>query len=314
MARNITKSNMNNNKILSKKNFECCVTRDEEKKRHTNLKKILEELSSSQNLEKSDIKQYHSNLTKVYCDGFRHLYSEVFSYITEIDNTTDKSLEVLMQNMRFIYEENLELLVRELSPETQNAKCYSKIRKLYDHINLDISRLRYMRAIAETHEKDKKELSETIARTKKDVSDISEHALGSLKEVSAKIDRMQREYISILGIFASIVLTFVSGMIFSSSVLQNIHNATIYRLSFVIVLLGFILVNILALLMNFVRDIVYPDRKNFFYVKNLNYCMLFVFIVIILAWLFDVSKARLNILSWLSDQNICIDIISFLFL
>ena len=74
--------------------------------------------------------------------------------------------------------------------------------------------------------------------------------------VEQKAGNMQREYITILGIFAAILVAFFGGLSFSNATLSSIDNATIYRLLLTIVLLGTVLFNILALLMNFIRDMV----------------------------------------------------------
>lgn len=63
---------------------------------------------------------------------------------------------------------------------------------------------------------------------------------------------MQREYITILGIFASIIVSFVAGLTFSTSVLQNMSDVSIYRLVLVILLLGFVLLNAINLLIHYI--------------------------------------------------------------
>lgn len=67
--------------------------------------------------------------------------------------------------------------------------------------------------------------------------------------------RMQNEYITILGIFAAIVLAFTGGMTFSSSVLENIHKSSIYRIVFITLIIGCILFNLVWLLIDFMRNV-----------------------------------------------------------
>ena len=43
--------------------------------------------------------------------------------------------------------------------------------------------------------------------------------------------KQQREYISILGIFAAVVLAFTGGIAFSTSVLKNINTVSVYRIT-----------------------------------------------------------------------------------
>ncbi|HEC1774033.1 TPA: hypothetical protein R1721_001612, partial [Campylobacter lari] len=70
-----------------------------------------------------------------------------------------------------------------------------------------------------------------------------------------RIKEIQKQYITILGIFASIVLTFVSSFAFSSSILSHMHQVSIYRLIFVILCIGLFVANILYGLYSFLIKI-----------------------------------------------------------
>ena len=84
-----------------------------------------------------------------------------------------------------------------------------------------------------------------------------------------EIKSVEKEYISILGIFAAIVLAFVGGITFSTSVLQNISMVSIFRLLLVIDFLAFILINTIYILVKFIFTI-NEKNANFFNVKALN--------------------------------------------
>ena len=64
---------------------------------------------------------------------------------------------------------------------------------------------------------------------------------------------------TILGIFAAIVIAFTAGMGFTASVLQNIDAVSVYRLMFVIVLMGLMLFNLLYALFRFVHRVTKPE-------------------------------------------------------
>lgn len=66
---------------------------------------------------------------------------------------------------------------------------------------------------------------------------------------------MQKEYITILGIFAAIVLAFTGGIVFSSSVLENIDKPSIYRISLMAFIIGLVFFNLIWILIDFIRDI-----------------------------------------------------------
>ncbi|NID08361.1 hypothetical protein EGM91_007145, partial [Helicobacter pylori] len=82
----------------------------------------------------------------------------------------------------------------------------------------------------------------------KDVSIKLEDDLNkNYKKLSEELNKQQTQYITILGIFASIVLTFVAGLTFSTSVLSNIDKANAYRLVFVMAFIALFFGNILYL-------------------------------------------------------------------
>lgn len=65
--------------------------------------------------------------------------------------------------------------------------------------------------------------------------------------------------VTILGIFASIVLTVVAGLIYSSSVLNNINSANFCRLISVSALIGFVCYSLLALMFRYIERIKYKN-------------------------------------------------------
>ena len=77
----------------------------------------------------------------------------------------------------------------------------------------------------------------------------------NLKIINKKAENMQKEHVTILGIFSSIVITFVAGMVFSSSVLNNIDKASIYRLVFIMALIALMIFNLVYLLLDFIAKI-----------------------------------------------------------
>ncbi|GAA8697237.1 hypothetical protein HpDR86_06260 [Helicobacter pylori] len=76
------------------------------------------------------------------------------------------------------------------------------------------------------------DFDEKMSRVK-DISIKLEDLNKNYEKLSEELNKQQTQYITILGIFASIVLTFVGGLAFSTSVLSNIDKANAYRLVFV---------------------------------------------------------------------------------
>lgn len=73
-----------------------------------------------------------------------------------------------------------------------------------------------------------------------------------MEDTIEKADDMQKQYIAILGIFASIVVAFTGGIAFSTSVLENISNSSIFRILFVVVILAGVLINVVFILTHFI--------------------------------------------------------------
>ncbi|GAA7849999.1 hypothetical protein JP0252_05830 [Helicobacter pylori] len=96
----------------------------------------------------------------------------------------------------------------------------------------------------------------------KDVSIRLDDLNKNYKKLSEELNKQQTQYITILGIFASIVLTFVGGLVFSTSVLSNIDKANAYRLVFVMAFIALFFGNILYLLFSFLSKISLSKEKE----------------------------------------------------
>jgi len=66
---------------------------------------------------------------------------------------------------------------------------------------------------------------------------------------------IEKEYISILGIFASIILAFVGGLTFSTSVLTNIDKASIYRQVIISCIIGIVFFDLIWVMIDLIRSI-----------------------------------------------------------
>lgn len=106
-----------------------------------------------------------------------------------------------------------------------------------------------------------------------------------------KADDMQNQYITILGIFASIVLAFTGGIAFSTSLLENINSVSVYRLTFVAVGMAFVLINVIYILTRFIIVISkkeYGAEKYSEYIKKINIIIIVFAIIITVCWFFDI--------------------------
>ncbi len=73
---------------------------------------------------------------------------------------------------------------------------------------------------------------------------------------------IEKEYITILGIFASIIIAFVGSFTFSTSVLSNIAKVDFERLMIIALFIGLAFFNLIAYLIEFLRDISHTESST----------------------------------------------------
>lgn len=190
----------------------------------------------------------------------RILYSEISNYIYSLETTK-----------RGIFSTNVEkMLLYSLDEKIDLGVDQKKmIVKIYDHFQLAQHQIENAENIS------KKSIAEAIEGTKEKLQD--------------QIKSVEREYISILGIFASIVLAFVGGATFSSSVLQNISSVSIFRLLLIVDFLASVLLNVIYILVKFIFVINNKDT-SFFKIKELNIAFLIIAVIIVISWIINFDR------------------------
>ena len=126
---------------------------------------------------------------------------------------------------------------------------------------------------------DEKRMEDAKRKTERFSSDFETKANVLSDEIKEGQKKMQNEYITILGIIAAIVLAFTGGMTFTSSVLENIHKSSIYRIAFITLIIGCILFNLIWLLIDFIRNMNEKaiKKKWMFWTFNLMFICLMIF-------------------------------------
>lgn len=304
-----------------------------EEQQRDEFRGILLELSESQLSlkEKGDRSKIYQRLEKLYYspdskEGFRHFYSDIFAVLTQIQSGTKQgSIDILGQNLLEI-RKGYQVLNTDEKGEPIDIR--DSIRKLYDHVSLDIARIQYsdgtyrkisgnealseihakinqMELAVETDQRKQQDLNKEFERQKQEQLDYKEkvtrlqsdikNAEESQKRVEKELASQQREYIAILGIFAAVVLAFTAGIAFSTSVLENISGVSIYRIAGITLLIGMVLTNILFGLFYYIDRLV-NQRENQ-RIKPLwltNAIFIFLLIVTLIAWSMGVVETRNN--------------------
>ncbi|MFP6210098.1 hypothetical protein ACLGDN_01870 [Helicobacter pylori] len=219
--------------------------KEENKDKDKKLEKIIVLLCEEGDLS-SQKDQIIKDLKEIYQGEYRHKYSKITTIILNSTRDKEQAFMMLTQNIKTL---------KEIQGNKEVESIKPKLEKLYDHMNLECIRLQ--------------DFDEKMSRVK-DVSVKLEDDLNkNYEKLSEELNKQQTQYITILGIFASIVLTFVGGLAFSTSVLSNIDKANAYRLVFVMAFIALFFGNILYLLFSFLSKISLSEEKKD---KQENFC------------------------------------------
>lgn len=249
---------------------------------HEQFKSLLFKLGKCVDLSDSAEKrvEFYKEFEKIYHingseDNYRHFYSDIFYVLAAMKE--DPSLgdsQVLAANIEEI-SNNYQAKNKDNDILIDIKPC---LRKLYDHISLEIARMDYS---------DKGDLSLSNNGTTLNVLDAK------IKEIEKKSDKIkhtlskaQIDYIAILGIFSSVVLAFIGGMTFSTSVLNNIASVTIYRLITTISLIGIVFSTIIFFLFHYIAIITdkYKTGKWEFAKSFIPLSIVYLFFILVIVF------------------------------
>lgn len=213
--------------------------------------------------------KYHSNSNKHQLNETFDIWYEVFNSKVRIYSTLSAHFFYLRPSGMNQAGENVQIflrnitLLKEIASEKQidNLDDFSAfIEKIKDHIDLIGIQINRMDSGVEEIEAYKQELSTNIKKmqnefnkTKKEYDRISKEIkkLENKQEKSLqKSKKLEKEFVTILGIFATILITTFGGLTSLASIFNNINNAGTGKLIlmgsfiiFAVLLIVFLLLN-----------------------------------------------------------------------
>ena len=276
-----------------------------EEKLREHFRELLIELSDPKvNLEDLVVfEEYVTRLENIYnsdCNGikFGHYYSDIFQVLTSVKmdkSPVGRNLETLGLNITHIKEQ---YQPTGADGEPPLIDITHNLRKLWDHISLDMARLQYSDAAdwKISQEGRYKEIQKNVDITQDAITGLMDKFVelqNKAEDTAKKLDRSQREYVAVLGIFSSVVLTFIGGIGFSSSVLETMKSVSIYRLLFIVDGLAAVLLNMTCFLMSFIYQIVKDEKPGFSKIhKKMNITFIVIALMIFGAWLISKPEVR----------------------
>ena len=103
--------------------------------------------------------------------------------------------------------------------------------------------------------------NDDLSDTHKKLQNTTKGLYTATKDLEKRIEDNTAQFVSILGIFASVLLAFIGGIAFTDSVLNNIDKASIYRIIMVIAIIGFVMYNTIYMLLKFIERFTYRDNN-----------------------------------------------------
>lgn len=247
---------------------------DEDKKKDENFRTSISIIENGrvyiEKICKSLLKEKYNPQDTVDCICFyldnqreldRILYSEMSRYLFALE---DNRRSIISSNfdrlLNFVFEKDFDTVVSDYG---KKKTCREIIVKMYDHFEL--------------------------VWTQKEIMDKKAYLMASkmYEKLHDENKKMEKEYVAILAIFASIVVAFMGGVSFSERVLESVNKASIYRLVFVINGLGCILFNLIYMMIKLIFEI--TDKKiEGFQLVYWNNVFLIIALLVIVARLLNV--------------------------
>ena len=211
-------------------------------------------------------------------DRFRHRYSMLCSFMySELESVSPEDvsrlenipepLGMLADNITHV-RECAEKRWQCIDSSSDECRTLRWIRRLDDHIELELRRMRYITKQNESLHRSADATKDAFEQKIEDLSsDLGEkfakQIQGEAEQLEKKFDetireteiRSQRNYVSALGIFISLVISFSAGIRLATEVIQAITGMGFYRMSFVLLVVTFALFNLIAILLYFVMGI-----------------------------------------------------------
>lgn len=171
--------------------------------------------------------------------------------------------------------DNMGKVLTSMLEDRPRSEQADSVRKLCDHIELEKTRLLHyteqMKMMCSFEERSTQLDEQIKEQQEKTESEIKRLEDDSLKRIEEEKREAQRENVSVLGVFTGIVVAFVAGLTFSSSILQSIDRASIYRLCAMATVIGVFLFDTIAILLSFlgkVTRVECPDLAKIVKIAN----------------------------------------------
>lgn len=251
------------------------------------LEKFLYDLNEIQDEKNINLSEEYKKLDDIYSNNFRHDYSKIFQVLTDMDKKdTNNALFItqLSSKIEFLYNKSDNHTFFENKDYLKNG-----LHKLYDHINLDVARITYMKDINQKTEDVRKESEKNKIKTEDDISDLLiktkdlkdkldnqiqknrllekklKSQVKTTKEIEKNLKDYNKEILGVMGIF----LTIFSIISINLDAYKAVSGLSLSRILLLFVGINLSLFLILNFMFGFIKDVLVS--KNVLVNKTNNY-------------------------------------------
>ncbi len=188
--------------------------------------------------------EYFVKFKDFYARIDRHRYSDISKFI---DGQLQDTVDSLRDNVKAIIKCAEANGYCDENSTSENFICYKKLNKLYDHIELEVARYSSVKKI--------QLVAEEQGIKEQKVNTLLNNAKQAVEEAQNQAKNLSQQLISILGIFAGIIVTFSFATTVVGETIANLAKSDLIYLCFVICVLGLVFLNLLAFLMSFITKL-----------------------------------------------------------
>ena len=206
------------------------------KEKQYKLEQLLKEISKDNSFKSQS--RYIRNFTQIYSDNFRHEYSTITRVLMSISDSEER--DYLIEKIKIILE------------KINNPQVQIKVEKLLDHINLENIRMAELYAIANRLSQEARETEKSVKMSEEKFKDIEQKYNETnklLTNIKQNLKNSTTESITILSIFAGVVMAFTGGFSYISQAIASLNEIGPYRAGIFIVLIGMVMFDVIFLLL-----------------------------------------------------------------
>jgi len=210
------------------------------------LAMIIEELAKDSSLDDENrMKSYMKVFDIIYSENYRHEYSKITRVLFSLPNSEER--DYLLEKLKMIDE------------SMSNYETKKRLHKLSDHIELENIRMSELEKISRKAIQASKSIEDIKDNIEDEVRNIENKTFEIENETnksSKKLEGIQKnlknnttESITILSIFAGVVMAFTGGFSYISQAIAALNQIGPYRAGIFIILIGMIMFDVIFLLL-----------------------------------------------------------------